>query len=98
MGVIRQGQTYRIAVASDEGVKKAVVSFRQGGESREFASVDRQGGSVYVSLTQDDTLGMKPGSYEMQAKCAMEDGSVVLSGITSGVVLESISKEAMDAR
>lgn len=95
---IRQGQTYSLAIDSEDGVRKATVTIRQGDESFDVSNAKPVHGKVVVTLSDKDTLSMRPGAFEMQARCSMEDGGVVMSPIYSGVVLESLSKEAANGR
>lgn len=89
---IRQGQTVDVYVETDiESIESASVSIRSGRNVTTVPDVSVEGGSVSFSLSQEDTLALRPGRIEVQIKAKTGDG-VAVSNIMTETVLESIGE------
>lgn len=92
---IRQGQTVDVYVETDmETIDSASVSIKSGGVVTKVPEVRVENGSVSFSLSQEDTMALKPGRIEVQIKAKTGEG-VAVSNIMTETVLESIGKEVL---
>lgn len=92
MGLIRQGQTVRLTIATDlESIDAARVTIKSGSAVKTVDSPTIDGGEISFDLTQADTLAMSSGRFEMQVKAKSGD-DVSVSNVMTGLVLESLDR------
>lgn len=93
--MIRQGRTHAISIGVPDGVRRVVVTVRNGGRATGRSDVRIIDGRAVLRLDRDDAMAMSTGRAEFQAKALPADGSVKATEIASTAELGGISGERM---
>lgn len=96
MAVIRQGQTAHFNINTDITSADAVrATIKYKGGSKTIDIEESIGGVIQIDLSQEDTLSMPEGQFEMQLKAKLGD-EVQVSNIMTGTVLKSLDESVME--